>query len=73
MSESAPRNPNLPRFPVIVDHPTYDDARGTFNSSDYAKWGGLTVASFPLGYVFGTDRQDLPRNAREWATNACVL
>jgi hypothetical protein len=50
---AEPRNPTLPRFPVIVQHPTYADSRANFNGSDYLRWAGLTALSFPLGYVFG--------------------
>lgn len=50
------RDPRAPRFPVIVEHPTFGDIKQNFSGGDYARWGGVTAASFPLGYVFGASR-----------------
>ncbi|GLD99504.1 hypothetical protein PINS_up008230 [Pythium insidiosum] len=68
MMSDAPKNPLAPRFPVIVENPTYADIRGNFNGQDYLRWGGITALSFPLGYVFGVKVH--PRVARPsmWVT-----
>lgn len=53
MSDTDPR---APKFPVIVKHPTFADVKANFSGNDYLQWGGVTAASFPLGYVFGASR-----------------
>lgn len=50
---SASQDPRGPQFPVIVQHPTFSDAKSNFSGSDYLKWAGVTAASFPAGYIFG--------------------
>lgn len=47
-------DPRAPKFPVIVKHPTFADVKSNFSGNDYLQWGGVTAASFPLGYIFGT-------------------
>lgn len=49
----ALRDPRAPRFPVVVEHPTFADIQQNLSAGDYLRWGGVTAASFPLGYVFG--------------------
>lgn len=48
------KDPRAPKFPVIVKHPTFGDVKSNFSGNDYLQWGGVTAASFPLGYIFGT-------------------
>ncbi|KAJ0410769.1 hypothetical protein ATCC90586_001398 [Pythium insidiosum] len=67
MMSDAPKNPLAPRFPVIVENPTYADIRANFNGQDYLRWGGITALSFPLGYVFGASSVEPSTGAR-----ACV-
>ncbi|TMW65049.1 hypothetical protein Poli38472_009216 [Pythium oligandrum] len=67
MSDTV-RNPYDAKFPVIVEHPTYADVRANFSGNDYLKWGGVTAASFPLGYVFGTKVHKRVGGPSMWVT-----
>ena len=51
--ERVIRDPRLPRFPVIIKNPNFEQIKGNFNTNDYAQWAGMSAVSFPLGYIFG--------------------
>ena len=47
------RDPHVPRFPVIIEDPTFKQVRGNMNQADFIQSAVVGVASFPLGYIVG--------------------
>uniref|UniRef100_M4C183 NADH-ubiquinone oxidoreductase 21kDa subunit N-terminal domain-containing protein n=1 Tax=Hyaloperonospora arabidopsidis (strain Emoy2) TaxID=559515 RepID=M4C183_HYAAE len=45
------RDPHVPRFPVIIEDPTFKQVRGNMNQADFIQSAVVGVASFPLGYI----------------------
>ncbi len=47
------RNPRVPRFPVVIAEPTFDQVRDNISSRDYSTIAVLGATCFPLGYLMG--------------------
>ncbi|ETV80233.1 hypothetical protein H257_06579 [Aphanomyces astaci] len=50
---APPLDPRLPKFPVKMKYPSFNDTTSNFNFSDYATVAVFSVVSFGAGYVLG--------------------
>jgi NADH-ubiquinone oxidoreductase complex I subunit len=45
-----------PRFPVVIENPTFGDIISNFSAEDMIKMVGMVAVSFPVGYFMGGAR-----------------